>query len=82
LTEQFHHYVVRSIQKSWIAIPDKAVLVFLDPNDPEFNRANVEIAQHMPQPPGPLVYIEMRRQVRVVEQVEWTPQIRSLPLAA
>ena len=81
LTEQFHHYVFDH-PEIMDAIPDRAVLVFLDPNDPEFNRANIEIAKNMPKPPGPIVYVEMRRQVRVIEQIEWTPQIKSLPLAA
>ena len=81
LTEQFHRYVFEH-PDLLDDIPDQAVLIFLDPNDPEFNRANLQLARAMPKPPGPLVYIEMRKRVRVVEQIEWTPQIKSLPLAA
>ena len=71
LTEQFHRYVFEH-PDLLDDIPDKAVLIFLDPNDPEFNRANLQLARSMPKPPGPLVYIEMRKRVRVVEQIEWT----------
>jgi hypothetical protein len=83
LTEQFHRYVFDH-PEILDDIPDKATLVFLDPDDPEFNRANVELSRQMAQTRSGsgLVYIEMRKQVRVVEQVEWTPHIKSLPLAA
>lgn len=84
LTEEFHRYVFDH-PEILDDIPDKATLVFLDPDDPEFNRANIELSRQMAKTrpgSGPLVYVEMRRQVRIVEQIEWTPQIRSLPLAA
>jgi len=82
LTEQFNRYVFEH-PEILDAIPDKAVLVFLDPDDPDFNHANIERARSMSHPDaGRLIYIEMRRQVRVVEQIEWTPQIKALPLAA
>lgn len=80
LSEQFHNYVFDH-PEILDDIPNKAALVFLDPDDPEFNRANIELARNTPHLPGPLVYIEMRKQVRIVQQVEWTPQITSAPLA-
>lgn len=81
LTKQFNTYVFEH-PDILDEIPNKAVLVFLDPDDPEFNRANIELARSTPHLSGPLVYIEMQKRVRIVEQVEWTPQIKPMPLAA
>jgi hypothetical protein len=80
LTKQFNKYVFEH-PDILDQIPTPSALVFLDPNDPDFNRANIELARNTPHLPGPLIYIEMRKQVRIVEQVEWTPQITSTPLA-
>jgi len=82
LTEQFHRYVFNQ-PEILDDIPDKAVLVFLDPDDPEFNRASIERARALSHPEaGPLVYIEMQQHVRVVQQIEWEPRIVTSPLAA
>ncbi|MEW6665586.1 MAG: DUF5647 family protein [Thermodesulfobacteriota bacterium] len=80
LTEQFNQYVFDNpgIVDS---IPDRAILVFLDADDPEFNRANMEMIQAMPRPTdGPLVYVRMRKHVRIVQQVEWMPEVMESPL--
>ncbi len=81
-TEQFHRYVFGH-PDILDNIPDKAVLVFLDPDDPEFNRASIQRAKALSHPEaGPLIYIEMRQHLRIVQQVEWQPQIVAPPLAA
>lgn len=80
LSEQFNQYVFDN-PDILDTIPDKATLVFLDADDPEFNRANVELASSMPRPSdGPLVYVRMRKRVRVVQQVEWMPEVMESPL--
>ncbi len=79
LTERFNQHVFEhpSVLDS---IPDKAVLVFLDPDDPEFNRANVELARSAPRPAdSPIVYVRMQKRVRVVEQIEWQLSIVPSP---
>jgi hypothetical protein len=61
-------------------LPDKAVLVFLDAEDQEFNEANMEMAAASPLPTeSERVYVQMRRHVRVVELVEWEAEIVSSP---
>jgi hypothetical protein len=81
LTEQFNQYVFDN-PDILDTIPDKATLVFLDADDPEFNRANVELARSMPRPAdGPLVYVRMRKRVRVVQQIEWMPEVMESPLS-
>jgi hypothetical protein len=82
LTEQFNQYVFDN-PDVLNDIPDKATLVFLDADDPEFNRANMELARVMPRPTdSPLVYVKMQKRVRIVQQVEWMPQVLASPLAA
>lgn len=82
LTEQFHRYVFEH-PEILDDIPDKAVLVFLDPDDPEFNRANIERSRALSHPEaGPPVYIEMRQQVRVIQQIAWEARIINSPIAA
>jgi hypothetical protein len=81
LTEQFNHYV---FDKPEIlnGIPDKALLVFLDADDPDFNEANVKLARSLPQfADSQRVYVRMQRRVRLVEQVEWEAEILSSPEA-
>ncbi|MEW6669146.1 MAG: DUF5647 family protein [Thermodesulfobacteriota bacterium] len=81
LTEQFNQYVFDN-PDILDTIPDKATLVFLDADDPDFNRANVELARSMPRPvDGPLVYVRMQERVRVVEQVGWMPEVMESPLS-
>lgn len=42
----------------------------------------IELAQTTSLPhTGPLVYVSMKKHIRVVEQVEWKPEILSSPLA-
>lgn len=82
LTEKFNQYVFNN-PDILDNIPDKATLVFLDADDPEFNRANLELARATPRPVDALVvYVRMQKHVRVVEQVEWQPNILAAPLAA
>ena len=81
LMEKFNHYVFAH-PDILDEIPERAVIVLLDPEDEEFNRANIEMVKSSPKPPedAPLVYIRMTKQV--VQQVEWTPTIMPAPLAA
>ncbi len=82
LMKQFNHYVFAH-PDILDEIPDRAVLVLLDPEDEEFNLANIELAKSTPNPPdSQIVYIRMTKQVKVVQQVEWTPTIMPAPLAA
>ncbi|MFZ5822390.1 MAG: DUF5647 family protein [Chloroflexota bacterium] len=83
LMEQFNHYVFAH-PDILDGLPERAVLVLLDPEDEEFNRANIEMVKSSPKPPqdAPIVYVRMTKQVRVVQQVEWKPSIVSSPLAA
>lgn len=81
LMEQFNHYVFAH-PELLDELPERAILVLLDPEDEAFNRANIELARSLPKPPkdAPIVYIRMTKQVRVIEQVEWTPSIVSSPM--
>ena len=80
LTEQFNQYVFDN-PDILDNIPDKATLIFLDADDPEFNRANIELARAMPHLTDALVvYVRMQKRIRVVEQVEWQPNILTAPL--
>lgn len=80
LTEQFNQYVFDN-PDILDNIPDNAALIFLDADDPEFNRANTELARAMPHPTdAPVVYVRMQKRIRVVEQVEWQPNILAAPL--
>ncbi|MBI5301081.1 MAG: hypothetical protein HY868_03015 [Chloroflexi bacterium] len=82
LTEQFNHYVFNA-PEILDHIPDKALLVFLDADDPEFNRANVELARATPRPPdSSVVYVKMQKRVRMIQQVEWQPEVVAAPLVA
>jgi hypothetical protein len=82
LTEQFNQYVFDN-PDVLDNVPDKATLVFLDADDPEFNRANLELARDLPRPAdSTLVYVKMQKRVRVVQQIEWMPQVLASPLAA
>ena len=82
LMEQFNRYVFAH-PDILDELPERAILVLLDPEDEAFNRANVELAKSAPNPPdAPIVYIRMKKEVRMVQQVEWTPSIVQSPLAA
>ena len=82
LLEQFNHYVFAH-PDVLDELPAKAAIVLLDAEDEEFNRQNVELARSNRYPEEvPLVYVRMTKQVKVVQQVEWTPTIMPAPLAA
>jgi hypothetical protein len=75
LSEQFNQYVFEH-PEILDDLPDKAVLVFLDVEDLEFNEANMKVAATSPLPTeSERVYVQMRRHVRVVELVEWEAEI-------
>lgn len=80
LAEYFNQYVFTA-PEILDHIPDQAMLVFLDADDPEFNRANIESARAMPRAQNhPLVYITMHKRVRMIQQVEWQPEVAASPL--
>lgn len=80
LMKQFNHYVFAH-PDILDEIPNQAVLVLLDPEDEEFNRANIEMVKSTPNPPdSQIVYVRMTKQV--VQQIEWMPTIMPAPLAA
>ncbi len=82
LTEQFNQCVFAT-PEILDHIPDQAMLIFLDADDPEFNRANVELARAMPRSTdSPVVYVRMRKRVRMIQQVEWQPEVVASPLIA
>lgn len=79
LTEQFNHYVFDH-PEILDEIPDRAVLVLLDADDEVFNEANIELARSLPLPEGgERVYVRMHKRVRVVEQVNWEPELLTSP---
>lgn len=79
LSEQFNQQVFEH-PEILDALPDRAVLVFLDPDDPDFNRANVALADESPLPDNSQrVYVQMRRQVRIVEEISWAAEIVAAP---
>lgn len=82
LLKQFNQYVFAHpdvLDK----LPKKAAIVLLDAEDEEFNRRNIELAKSNRYPEEvPLVYVRMEKQIRTIQQVEWTPTIISAPLAA
>ena len=82
LSEQFNHYVFDH-PEILDSIPDKAMLVLLDVNDPEFNKANLTLAEATPLPAGSQrVHVEMQKQVRFVQQIHWEADIRPVPQLA
>ena len=82
LMEQFNRYVFAH-PNILDELPERAILVLLDPEDDAFNRAHEALAKSAPNPPDvPIVYIRMTKQVRMVQQVEWTPSIVPSSLAA
>ena len=82
LSEQFNRYVFDH-PEILDEIPDKAVLVLLDADDPEFNKANLDLAEATPLPPGSQrVHIKMQKRVRIVQQVHWDADIRPVPQLA
>jgi len=79
LTEQFTQQVFEH-PELLDALPDRAALIFLDADDPDFNAANLALAEESPLPDdSERVYIRMQRQVRLVEQVSWAAKIVAAP---
>lgn len=79
LTEQFNQYVFEH-PEILDNIPDKAMLVFLDADDPAFNEANIRLADSSPgRAHRPRVYIKMQRHVRMVERIDWEPEVLLSP---
>lgn len=82
LSEQFNHYIFDH-PDILDSIPDKAVLVFLDADDPAFNQANLSLAEATLLPDGgQRVYVEMQKRVRLVQQTQWEADIRPVPQLA
>lgn len=81
LSEQFNRYVFKH-PEVLNGIPDKAVLVLLDADDPEFNRANIDLAAATPLPAGSQrVHVTMKKKVRTVRQVHWEAEVQAAALA-
>ncbi|MCB0257000.1 MAG: hypothetical protein KDI55_25050 [Anaerolineae bacterium] len=81
LSEQFNRYVFEH-PEVLDGIPDKAVLVVLHVDDPEFNRANIDLAEATPLPAGSQrVHVRMKRQVRTIQQIHWEADIQAPQLA-
>jgi len=80
LTEQFNQYVFEH-PEILDHIPDQAMLVFLDADDPAFNQANLELANTLPSG-GRRVYVKMQKRVRMIERVDWEAQVLSSPALA
>ncbi|HLF89488.1 MAG TPA: DUF5647 family protein [Anaerolineales bacterium] len=82
LTEHFNRYIFDH-PEILDHIPDQAMLVFLDANDPAFSEANLELANASPESPGrQRVYIRMQKHIRLVEQVGWEAKILPSPQLA
>jgi hypothetical protein len=75
LSEQFNNYIFENPQVL-DQIPAQAALVFLDEDDPDFNEANMELAEAIPLPADvQRVFVRMKRQVRVIQQIVWEAEI-------
>ena len=82
LSEQFNRYIFDH-PEILDRIPDKATLVLLDVDDPEFNKANLALAEATPLPPGSeRIHIKMQKRVRIVQQIHWDADIRQVPQLA
>ncbi len=81
LSEQFNRYVFEH-PEVLNGIPDKAVLVLLDADDPEFNQANIDLAAATPLPVGSQrVHVTMKKKVRTIRQVHWEAEVQATRLA-
>lgn len=79
LTEQFNQYIFDH-PDILDHIPDKAVLIFLDADDPDFNEANLALVNNSGQPSNTQrVYIKMQKRVRLVEHVDWEAEVLLSP---
>ena len=79
LSEQFNQYLFEH-PEILDNIPDQAVLIFLDADDPSFNAANLELADKSPYPAdSQRIFIRMQKQVRVVQEVTWEADILTSP---
>ena len=81
LTEQFNPYVFAA-PEILDHIPNKSMLIFLDADAPEFNRVNIALTNAAPRPADTSVaYVRMQKRVRMIQQIEWQPEIVASPLA-
>ena len=79
LSEQFNQYVFEH-PDILDNMPDRAVLVFLDADDPSFNQANAATALQSQLPTdSERVFVQLRRRVQIVEQVNWEAEIVQAP---
>ena len=79
LSEQFNQYLFEH-PEILDNIPDQAVLIFLDADDPAFNQANIELANKTPYPPdSQRIFIRLQKQIRVVQEVIWEADILTSP---
>lgn len=79
LSEQFNQYLFEH-PEILDSIPDQAILIFLDADDPLFNQASIELADRTPYTANsPRVFIKMQKQVRIVEEIAWEADILSSP---
>jgi hypothetical protein len=76
LSAEFNRYVFEH-PEILDRIPDQALLILMDVDDPEFNQANLDLAEATPSPPGiQRVHIMMKKRVRVVQQVQWEADVQ------
>lgn len=81
LTEQFNQYVFEH-PNILDELPDKAVLIFLDEDDPTFNQANLALAETTPiASDSQRVHVSMRKHVQLIHHVQWEPRILASALA-
>lgn len=77
LSEQFNRYVFEH-PEILDSIPEKAVLVLLDADDPNFNQVNIDLAESTPLPAGSQrVHVRMKQQVRTIRQVHWEAEVHA-----
>lgn len=77
LSEQFNRYIFEH-PEVLDRIPDKAMLVLLDADDPEFNRVNIDLAAVTPLPVGSQrVHVTMKKKVRTIRQVHWEAEVQA-----
>jgi hypothetical protein len=82
LSQQFNQYVFEH-PEILDDIPDQAILVFLDADDPAFNRQNMALAKETRYPAGSeTVFIRMQKQLRMVQKVVWEANVLPSPQLA
>ena len=77
LAEQFHRYSFVN-PEVLDAIPNNAILVFLDETDPAFNSANIRLAKRRKEAAeSGVVYINMKMSAQTAVQADWQAEIVS-----